>query len=86
MPPTEFKQMKEAGKVSTIEEVADVIRQQKPDIEQNLVQMLPAMKRIQDQTPELSEDGNRATYALDPPVGNMKSVAFVKIDGNWYLK
>jgi hypothetical protein len=86
MPPDETKSMMEQLHVSTPEELAAALRQQMPDLDKRADDMLQAMQAVQGMTPELSTDGNRATYKVDPPIGDNDELTFVKIDGNWYLR
>ncbi len=48
----------------------------------NLVQ---ALNQIKDKTPTLDDTGNKATFPLDPPIGDHKDISFVKEKGLWYL-
>ncbi len=86
MPPDELKGMAESGKAATPEEAADFLRHEMPDIEERVMEMLPAMRLIQGQTPELNPEGTEANYPLDPPLGDEKNITFYKVDGFWYLK
>jgi RNA polymerase sigma factor (sigma-70 family) len=36
-------------------------------------------------TPQLSNEGNRATFPLDPPIGGNKAIIFNNVGGFWYL-
>jgi RNA polymerase sigma factor (sigma-70 family) len=49
--------------------------------------MLAALHVIGDNqlTPQLSNDGNRATFSLDPPIDGHKVIIFNNVGGFWYL-
>lgn len=69
MPPEQM-----AAMISSVPQAADQFNQ-----------MLSALKAIQAVTPTIDPSGNKATFALNPPLGNLKEVSFVKENGMWYL-
>ena len=75
-----------AGKgAATVEDyVAKVIND--VDFDHRLTQALDVFDAIQNLSPEISSDGNLATYRIDPPVENHSVVTFYKVNGFWYLK
>jgi hypothetical protein len=56
------------------------------DFDHRLTQALDVFDAIQNLSPEISSDGNLATYRIDPPVENHSLVTFYKVNGFWYLK
>jgi len=48
-------------------------------------QLLQALHMIEGQTPAYDATGDKASYELNPPVGNHKTLDFIKIDGEWKL-
>ncbi len=62
------------------------MRQRRPDLDRQADDTLRALQSVRGHAPEMSLDGTHATYTVDPPIGDNKSLTFVKIDGNWYLR
>jgi len=57
---------------------------QDPGFATEMDQVLQALKAIKDQTPTLDATGNKATYTLNPPIGDHKDLSFTKENGLWY--
>jgi len=57
---------------------------QNPGFADEMGQMLQALKAIKDQAPTLDATGNKATFTLNPPIGEHKDLTFVKEAGMWY--
>ncbi len=95
MPPDAINQMIQSGQAGSIEDVA-AHYQAMPDVPDKMNQLLQALQDVQDQEPELSTDGNTATYKIDNRItgpgkapaapGTPGDITFVKINGFWYLR
>jgi hypothetical protein len=89
MPPDAMQQMIASGRVSSVEDIAAMYRQ-RPDFEEKLTQMQQMLDAIKDQTPDISADGQTATYHVDPgvvnPVNDKGNATFIQVNGYWYLK
>lgn len=70
---------KQILKFTTIKEMAPKFAELKAD------QLLASLKQIRGSTPQMSEDGDKATFNLPEPVGGKKSVIFVREDKLWYI-
>jgi len=86
MPPDEMKSMMQSTGASSPEDVVSLLRQRMPGIDAKMESLLQAMQQVQGQSPDISADGNSATYKIEPPVDNQNDLTFTKVDGNWYLK
>lgn len=89
MPPDAMQQMIASGRVSSVEDIAAMYRQ-RPDFEQKLSQMQLMLDSIKDETPDISADGQSATYHVAPgvvnPTNDKGDATFIMVNGNWYLK
>ncbi|HVU37511.1 MAG TPA: hypothetical protein VHC95_04200 [Opitutales bacterium] len=47
--------------------------------------MLAALKQVQNLAPTIDPSGNKATFTLNPPIGEHKDISFVKENGMWYI-
>jgi len=89
MPPDELTgKTGPTGLPLTIEDYAERVNKDKPDMMPNLLQALHA---IQDLTPIVSPDGQSAAFTLDQSINGLKTsaiekVEFEKVDGYWHLK
>jgi PBP1b-binding outer membrane lipoprotein LpoB len=67
----------------SIEEIAKELEREL-DAEQRAV-LISALKDIAGKTPQLDQDGARATYTLSQPIKGNDKMYFRKIDKYWYL-
>jgi hypothetical protein len=95
MPPDAIQQMIQSGQASSIDDIAAHYAAM-PDVPEKMNQLLEALQSVQGQDPEMSADGNTATYTIDnkisgpgkppPPAGTPGDITFVKVNGFWYLR
>jgi hypothetical protein len=83
-PPGMLEMKRKAGLGDTEEEMAAAMRVAEPEADKLLRQQLDLFRAIQDLTPEITPDGKRAVYHLDPPVDDQSSASFIKVNGFWY--
>jgi hypothetical protein len=97
MPPDVMQRMIQSGQAASVEDIAEHYRQL-PDVAGKMSQLQWALQNIQwqNQEPEMSADGTRATYKIDTaitrlgtpdaPPGTPGTITFAKVDGFWYLR
>jgi len=68
----------------TAEQMASMVAMA-PQAGESFAKLLPALQAVKDLTPTMDASGNKATYTLNPPIGDIKDLNFVKEDGLWYL-
>ncbi len=88
MPPSAMQQMIDAGRATSVDDVV-AIYSQRPDLNEKIAELQQVLESIKDATPEMSADGQRATYKLDGSTVDPKGrpdISFVQEGGNWYLR
>jgi len=87
MPPDALKREMDQGHATSAEDYAAQMLAKQPNVEQRISEMVQAMQSVQGQMPEMSEDGNKATYPTTTPnAKGSRDLVFVKQNGFWYLQ
>jgi hypothetical protein len=79
-PPSKFVALPPRADINVIAQAAT----KDPSFDAAMVEFQEELKAIKDNTPTMDDTGTKATFPLNPPIGEDDEVDFVKENGLWY--